>query len=437
MATTRRSSEDEAEFLKQQIKGGIMKNIWVIVGVVVLVVFLIMSGKIFEYNDVQDIMAIQPVANVGGKAEVAWYDTNGVKIQNFGAVTIFPKRAQFWFSNKNDQGQTGDQSIKIRFNDGGHGNISGSLAWEMPKDAAKRNALLANYGTYENIQHQLIRTVVEKAVYMTGPLMSSKESYAEKRNLLLSYIEDQIQYGIYQTDTEQVKTTDPMTGKEKTVSVVKLIKDAKAPNGIARVDDSPISANGIKTSNLSINEVKYDKEVEAQIKTQQDAIMQVQTAMAKAKEAEQAAITAEKTGQAGAAKAKWDQEIIRATAIVKAQQGKDVAKLDMEAAEFSKKKLILEGEGEAAKKRLIMQADGALEMKTKAYVEVMKVAYAEMGKQKWVSEINMGGNSPQGATAMNSMMDIFNMRTMRDLGLDMGIKYGAGQAAPAAPKAHK
>ena len=35
---------------------------------------------------------------------------------------------------------------------------------------------------------------------MTGPLMSSKESYAEKRNELLRLMEDQVQRGVYRTD---------------------------------------------------------------------------------------------------------------------------------------------------------------------------------------------------------------------------------------------
>lgn len=104
MAVTRRGSNDEVEQFKATVKGGIMKNIKVAIGIVLLLVFLLGAGKIFEYNNVQDIMSIQPVANIGGKSEVAWYDTNGVKWQWGGTVTTFPKRAQFWFSSKRDQG---------------------------------------------------------------------------------------------------------------------------------------------------------------------------------------------------------------------------------------------------------------------------------------------------------------------------------------------
>ena len=92
---------------------------------------------------------------------------------------------QFWFSRKHDEGKDEDQSIKIRFNDGGHGQISGSVRWYMPIDNPAILKLHTDFGSQIAIEQQLIRQVVTKSVYMTGPLMSSKESSAEKRNDLL------------------------------------------------------------------------------------------------------------------------------------------------------------------------------------------------------------------------------------------------------------
>ncbi len=55
--------------------------------------------------------------------------------------------------------------------------------------------------------------------------MSSKESYAERRNDLVQDIEDQVQNGVFRTVTEQAKQPDPMTGQEKTVKIVKFVLD--------------------------------------------------------------------------------------------------------------------------------------------------------------------------------------------------------------------
>jgi len=390
-----------------------------IIGVILLYVVVQLTGMLFEHVGTDEIMVV--VSPVQGK--MTWHKTAGIKWQGWGQVTHYKKRSQFWFSAKSDQGKKDDESIKVRFNDGGHSNISGSIAWEMPLDDEHLIQLHTKYGSQHAIEQQLIRTVVEKAVYMTGPLMSSKESYAERRNDLLAYIEDQVQNGVYKTETQQEKQPDPMTGQMKTVNVVKLVlgKDGL----VIRSDESPLKGFGIKTFNPSINEVKYDDTVEKQIQQQQQAIMQVQTAVAKAKEAEQAAITAEKNGQAEAAKAKWEQEVIKARAVTEAEQKVEVAKREKEAAGYKKVALILEGEGEAEKRKLIMSADGALDKKLQTYEKVMSVFAQEFSKQKWVPEVMFGGGQDHGgAGQVSTMMNLLSLQALKSLGLDLNIPEG-------------
>lgn len=86
---------------------------------------------------------------------------------------------------------------------------------------------------------------------------------------------------------------------------------AASDHGYARQEASPLDEFKLHAFNFAIQDVIYDQTVVNQIKQQQAAIMQVQTAIAQSKQAEQAAITAEKNGQAEAAKAKWDQEVIK------------------------------------------------------------------------------------------------------------------------------
>jgi hypothetical protein len=373
--------------------------------------------------DAKDIMIIQyPTGTLRVCSQPGYY------AQWFGTVTRYQKRSQFWFSSAGDQGKATDQSIPVRFNDGGHARVSGSIAWEMP--TAERAAIKLHmlYGSQNAIEQQLVRTVVEKSVYMTGPLMSSKESYAERRNDLISLIDDQIVHGVYKTEIIQEKQKDPITGQDKTVSIVKLVQDK---NGlIARQDLSPLEEFSIKTFNLAINEVKYDPTVEAQIKQQQDMIMQVQTSIAEAKRAEQTALTAAKNGEAEAAKAKWDQEVIKARLVTEAEARKAVAALDVQTAELRKKELELQGEGEAAKRRAVMQADGALAVKLDTYKAVMHDAFdAIKGYQgNWVPGVVMAGsgqNGHQGNGAMD-MINLMSVKAAQDLNLNLSVPNAGG-----------
>jgi hypothetical protein len=398
-----------------------------VVGVmaVLLCIGAIAIFQMFEHLDAEDLMVIQSPFS----GTLTWHTSPGVKGQWFGKVTKYKKRDQFWFSTKTDQGTKVDESLQVRFNDGAHAVISGSIAWEMPIDPQNLTALHVRYGSHAAIQQQLIRTVIEKAVYMTGPLMSSKESYAEKRNELLRLMEDQVQHGVYRTETVQERQPDPMTGQSRVVNVVKLVLDREGQ--ALRQETSPIQDFGLKTFNLSINEIRYDPEIEKQIQLQQQATMQVQLAVAKAKEAEQETITVAKKGEADAARAKWEQEVIKAKMVTEAQQKLEVAQLDAKAAEQFKLAETLRGEGEAARRRLVMEADGALEKKLQAYMEVSKLYAAAIQNYKgnWVPNVVMGGGNgngthPTAGSGAQELIDLLTVKTAKELGLDMVIPKG-------------
>lgn len=81
-------------------------------------------------------------------------------------------------------------------------------------------------------------------------------------------------------------------------------------------------------------------------------------------------------------------------------------------------------EFKAAKKRLEMAANGALDQKLEAYVAIQK-AYAEAISNyqgAWVPQIvtGNGGNSAAGSGAQQ-MIDLLSIKTAKDLGIDMSI----------------
>lgn len=318
------------EYIKNLFANLSTKKILMLGFGVLVLIFLIFSGKFVENVDNSEIVIIQSAFT--GKITI--YTTPGPVAQNFGTATHYKKSNQFWFSNKHGENNKqerveNDNAIKIRFNDGGHGTISGSVRWYMPADDIAILKLHTDFGSQLAIEQQLIRQVVTKAVYMTGPLMSSKESSAEKRNDLLSYIEDQSINGVYRTKQEDIKVHDDLMNTDKTITVVKIVEKGGLP---LRQEVSAIKSYNVNLQGLALNAIDYDEEVEKQIKVQQEAYMQVQTAIANSKKAEQDAITTELQGKAAAAKAKWEQEVLKAQAVTAAQQQKEVAELEAQTA---------------------------------------------------------------------------------------------------------
>lgn len=396
--------------------------------VFVMLSLLICSSSLWEHLDAGEIMVRQHP--ISGNLTV--FTTPGVKWQGFGSVTKYRKRDQFWFSPKHN----GD-ALKTRFNDGAHADITGSIAWEMPLDESHLIELHSKYGSMDAIEQQLIRTVVQKSVYMTGPLMASAESYAARRNDLLSLIDDQIRHGVYSTSAHDDVVTDELTGSRKTVRKVDLIASTDPVDfGHKRESVSPLESFGINIipGTLSLDEVDYDETVEAQIQKQQEAIMQVQTAIATARMAEQKALTVEKEGQALAASAKWEQEVKNATINAEAEQRNKTATLDLKTAELKKQATILLAEGEAQSRKMVMDADGALEKKLQAYIEVNRVYAEAMAKYQgaWVPAVMMGAGD--GAAPQNGAMDFINLlavKAAKDLAIDLSIESKTAVAAAA------
>jgi regulator of protease activity HflC (stomatin/prohibitin superfamily) len=374
------------------------------IGAVILVgiVLLAMSGSLFEGLDVSKIMCIQnPITG-----HLSWYTDAGIKPQMFGKITKYDKRSIYEFK------------LPIRFNDAGHGTMMGTIQFVMPMDVSNLNTIQAKYGSQEAVEKQLLQTVVNKCLYLTGPMMSSRESYAEKRSYLINYVQDQIENGVYKTYQKDITVNDPITGNEKTITTVEIATKDGIPE---RQEKAILKEFGIKTFNFSIEKLAYDPTVEAQIQQQQQMTMAVQTAIAESKKAEQQAITAEANGKAQAAEAKWAQEAVKATAVTIAEKIRDSSKLMAEAAEFTKKEQTLLGEGEGNRKRAAMVANGALDQKLEAWVtaqEAWAKAFAQY-QGNIVPSVQSGGQTGNGAA---NFMEIMGIKAARDLGLDMSMK---------------
>ena len=374
----------------------IKKITLIALSVVALIVLISYSGKMFEEVEAGEICVIQHP--LSGELDVI--TTPGTYSQYLGKATHYKRRTQIWFSHMKNQGDTTDQSIKIRFNDGGHAQISGSVSMELPLDNKSLIALHTAYGSQEAIEHDLVTTVIQKAVYMSGPLMSSKESYAEKRNDLIGYIEDQASRGVYKTNQKEEKSFDAFTNADKIVTVVQIQKDEKG--SFLRVEKSPIQRYGVLLSNLSINGVDYDGNVESQIKEQQKLTMQVQTAIANAKKAEQDALTTEQTGKASAAKAKWDQEVIKAKLVTEAEQEKEVAALQAQTALLEAQKTRTDADAESYKNSKLVTA-GLSPVDKAEYEMKTKIGVAEALAKITLPNTYMAGGSNGGSG--NSMLE--------------------------------
>jgi len=353
--------------------------------------------------------------------KIAVWSSPGWNYQGFGTTTTYDKAFQFWFGSE----QKG-QERKIVFNDAGNGAILGSVRMLLPRGEKAMNKIHSEFGSLANLETELIAPTVTKVIFATGPLLSSYESYAAKKNDLINFIEDQLRYGIYKTTIVERTVVDPITGEKKNLRQAERVKsDAPGDNGWARQEVAPFGKYKLDLAQLSVDDIRYDQKIIDQIQAQQEAAMAVQTSIAEAKKAEQDALKEEALGKQRIARARAEQLVSKEKAVVQAEQKRDVARLDKEAAEFYKQKLILEGQGEAQKKQLVMQADGALEQKLNALIKINETwaSAVQNYKGNWVPQTVMGssGDGGSGNDAAN-LIQLLTAQAAKDISVDLSNK---------------
>lgn len=440
-----------------------MRKVFIIaVSAIAALVVIILSFHVFCDVGAGEIVVLQ---GVDGKMTV--WSNAGWKYQGFGTITKYRKSEQLTFKaptekKKGDESpEEPDRSVHIRFADKGSARISGSISYDLPIDQATMLKVHEKFGSMEAIVSRLVTPAVTKAVYNSGPLMSAGESAGQKRGDLIKYLQDQSTLGVFKTMPKEIDVEDYLAPPIKTVSMIDVPVldditkqpkvDPKTEKVITKqepqiterpavrkvttlqvvmdekgqpvVQEKSITTEfGIRLYNFTVDRILYEPDVQNQINLQRNMEMAVQTKISEAKQAEQEVVTTEKKGQASAAEAKWKQEVLKAQAVTEAEQKKEVAARDLDTAKLQRQAMVERAEGEAEAKKLVMQADGALEKKLAAYVEVNKTYAAEFGKQRWVSEFYMGGSSNGQHNAASDFMTLLQAKAAKDLSLDLSVK---------------
>ncbi|MDD2537325.1 MAG: SPFH domain-containing protein [Candidatus Absconditabacteria bacterium] len=389
------------ELTRKQVVGGFVA--------LLLVVGIASIGKFIEWVDTDKTVVCQ---HLSGK--LSYWTEPGPKYQGWGDVIAYDKTSQLWFSDSEGEGgeKDYDLGIPIIFNDAGNGKINGSLRVVLPIGDDKLYKIRTSFPSMKSLMYDLVRPAVVKVVYASGTLMSSFESYAEKKTDLIFYINDQLENGVYKTKIIEVVTQDELDPtKTKTVRVASLIENPNAPGGYERQEKSPLTEYGITADNLSISSITYEEKILNQIADQQKARMNLLTAQAQAAEAKQQAIKAEEQGKANAMTAKWEQEKLKAVEVTRAQQEFEVAQFEAKKAKEVAEKIIQEGRAEAEANRAKVSA--GLTPQEKAEWEFKtKVGVAQAISEIKLPSIIMGGGQGQSG---NQALDIMSLKFATDL----------------------
>ncbi len=362
--------------------------------------YLVSTNKAGYYQILQ--------AAVTGKISI--HDKPGMYGKLFGSVTTYQISDMNYFSKSDLEGGAGEAAapIRVRFNDGGTADISGSIKFRLSLKENNQLLLHEDFKSYNKIQSDLIRQVITEALMQTATLMKAEESYSSRRSEFTALAEEQIRRGIFDTMAEERILTN-LEGKEFIERTVKVKYDESGKAVVRKI--SPFIRYDIEILQFVIKDIDFDSTIDALIAKKKEAEQQRIVAQANAERAKQDAITAEEQGKAQIAIARAGEEVIKIKAVTEAEKEYAVSKLNRQKAEEDAAANLIKRESEARGTTLLVQA--GLSPKDRAEIdrETSIGVAAELAKIK-LPEVMIFGNgegsptNPFDAIGLEAFMNI-------------------------------
>jgi hypothetical protein len=403
---------------------------WAIIVILILIIFMPGIGSVVGRNH-SGYYTINQTFYFG---DLVTYMNPGMYWRFWGVPTKYKYSDIIYFSKHSEEGGKRDESIFVRFNDGGTAFVTVNVRYILSPSPEKGTLIHRHFRGHNNLINTCLRPLVEESVILSAAMMSSEESYTTKRSLFSQLARDQISHGIYLTEQEETRVTDPVTGEDTISYAVVIKRDPKTKLPMRK--ENPIEKYGIQMSQFVIKEIDYEKDVVVQIKVKRQALQATIKAKAEAIKAVEQRKTAEEVGLKNVSVSKYgaletkEQAIVDAkrqleVAVKEAEQRRNVAKLQAQQAEKELEAATLraKAEYEVARKRLA--ADGAVKLKGEYYLKIVEAwtdAF-QSASQGLVPEIG-GSSSTNGITIAYSIMQEIVKKLSKEFGVTLIPKAG-------------
>jgi hypothetical protein len=317
--------------------------------------------------------------------------------------------------------------ISIRFSDATTADVKGITQYILPADEKEMILIHNTHRTPVSLVQKRLAPYTKECLQSSAQLMSSEKHYGGGRAQMAQDFLDQLKDGVYLLRTEENLVYDSLEKEKKRVYQTEVQVDKKS--GLAKRKISSIKEYGITVADAAITDVDYEEKVDSKLVKIIDAATKSAISKQELMTAQQQTLTAKAKGEQALVEIEYQQkqdqtkQVVEAETKVKvAEQNRLQQKIAYEGAILESKKIKELADAEAYAKSRIMQADGALEMKLKAQVEVQRVWADAFSKYQGavVPQFQTGGGvATNGAL---SFMDIMTAKTAKDFALDLKNK---------------
>jgi hypothetical protein len=317
--------------------------------------------------------------------------------------------------------------IMIRFSDATTADVRGITQFILPSDEKEMILIHNTHRTPQSLVVKRLAPYTKECLQSSAQLMSSEKHYGGGRAQMAQDFLDQLKEGVYLLKTEENVVYDSLEMEKKRVYQTEIQFDKKTSSPKRKL--SSIKEYGITVADAAITDVDYENKVDEKLVKIIDAVTKSSISKQELMTAQQQTLTAKAKGEQALVEIEYQQkqeqtkQVVEAETKVKvAEQDKLQQKIAYEGSILEAKKIKELADANAYARQRIMQADGALELKLKAQVEVQKVWADAFSKYTGavVPQIQTGGGTTTNG-ALN-FMDIMTAKTAKDFALDLKNK---------------
>jgi hypothetical protein len=394
-----------------------------VVAILALIFFLIINP--FSWNDAGNRTVVERTTG----EQIVQFAPGIFYAGFFAKEKAWPNQISVTYQDASAQLEIEDNGIEVgqimvRFSDATTANVKGITQFILPSDEKEMILIHNTHRTPQSLVVKRLAPYTKECLQSSAQLMSSEKHYGGGRAQMSQDFMDQLKDGVYLLKTEENIVFDSLEREPKRVYQTKVQYDKKTNAPKRKL--SSIKEYGITVADAAITDVDYEDQVDEKLKKIIDAVTKSSISKQELMTAQQQTLTAKAKGEQALVEIEYQQkqeqtrQVVEAETKVKvAEQEKLQQRVAYDASILEAKKIKELADAQAYARAKIMRADGALELKLKAQVEVQKVWAEAFSKYTGaiVPQFQTGGGSATNG-ALN-FMDIMTAKTAKDFALDM------------------
>lgn len=364
-------------------------------------------------------------------------------------------------TNPNSDGSLVNPPLQVRMADNWTGDVTQVTRFEIPQGEEEFLNMSRKFRTPERLISSVLLPAVTSSLDSVSNMFTMEEYYSGgKRDQYKTEFRDAIEEGrpvvrqvtrtIYTgvgfdgataSDSDSTRSTSSAGDTTQTVTITEKVLDK---NGVALREAHDYQEFGIIAASAILENLDPDDTFEDQIKARKEAASRRIVAREQRKEQEEQRLLAIQTGQTDIAKRQAEAEVVQIAkttdaettkklALIEAERmreeariAKETSQINLEKARIDAQAVQVAADAEAYQKRVILEADGALQQKLDALVQINE-KWANAAAQIKVPQTVFAGNSGSGTTGnaittVEQYMQMMTVKAAKDLQIDTTIK---------------